>query len=151
MNEQPFRPVLRTQADVEKFWISICHPLGWRRHDLWAVIVDGSGRPLPVVQDLRDRPVEVDDEVVRGLVEVWRLVRDDLDPQARIAVLLCRPGPDAIVRTDREWAGAITAEAVSAGIPLEVVHLASDVAIRPIPLDDVTMAAGSGSAPRIDP
>lgn len=137
MKKMPFRPVLRTQADVESFWIEICRPLGWARHDLWFVMVDADGRPLPIVQDFRDRPEEVDVEVVRGLVHVWRLLRDEHIPGGRFAVLLCRPGPATVQHSDREWVVAISEEAAAAGVPLEVIHVASDVAIRPLPLDDV--------------
>ena len=137
MTTSSFRPVLCTQADVAKFWTEICHPLGWARHDLWFVIVGADGRPLPVVQDVRDRPSQVDPEIVRGLVEVWRRVREELAPDGSIAVLLCRPGSSAVEAGDREWARAITAEAAAARVRLEVIHVASDVAITPLPLDEV--------------
>jgi hypothetical protein len=137
MTTRPFRPVLRTQADVERFWTTICHPLGWTRHDLWFVIVDADGRPLPSVQDIRDVPVEVDREAVGGLMDLWRHLRDELAPGCSFAVLLCRPGPAVLQHSDRAWAGALAAASADADIPLEVVHVASDDAIIPLPLDAV--------------
>jgi hypothetical protein len=134
--KEPYRPILRTQADVATFWTEICRPLGWARHDLWFVMVDAERRPLPLVQDVRDRPVEVDPEMVRGLVDVWRHVRDDLVPDGSFAVLLCRPGSEVVQPTDRQWASAIASEAAAAGVPLEMIHVASDEAIRPLALDD---------------
>ena len=134
---QAIHRVLCTQADVEKFWTEICHPLGWARHDLWFVIVGADRCPLPLVQDVRDRPPEVEPELVQNLVEVWRRVREELVPDGTIAVLLCRPGSAAVSAGDRAWAGAITAEAAVAGVPLEVIHVASDEAITPLPLDAV--------------
>jgi hypothetical protein len=137
MTHRTFRPKLATQADVERFWTRICHPLGWDRHDLWFVLVDADGRPLPVVQDVRDRPVTVDPEVVRNLVDLWRRVCEELLPNGSIAVLLCRPGSAAVDPSDRDWAAAISAEAAAARVPLEIIHVASDVAITPLPLDEV--------------
>ena len=137
MTQESFRPKLATQADVERFWTRICHPLGWERHDLWFVLVAADGRPLPIVQDVRDRPVAVDPEVVRNLVDLWRRVCEELVPDGSIAVLLCRPGSAAVDASDREWATAITTEAAAAGVPLEIIHVASDVAITPLPLDAV--------------
>lgn len=137
MTNQAIRRVLRTQADVETFWTEICHPLGWARHDLWFVVVGADRRPLPLVQDVGDRPQEVDPDLVRDLVEVWRRVREELLPDGSIAVLLCRPGSAAVSAGDRAWASAITAEAASAGVALEVIHVASDEAITPLPLDAV--------------
>jgi hypothetical protein len=137
MTTGPFRPVLRTQADVASFWTRICHPLGWTRHDLWFVIVDADGRPLPVVQDVQGLSVEVEPDVVESLVEVWRRVRDDLVPGGSIAVLLCRPGAAVVQPSDREWTAALVTAASDADVPLEVVHVASDDAIVPLPLDAV--------------
>lgn len=137
MTKKNFRPVLRTQADVERFWTTICHPLGWERHDLWFVLVGADGRPLPIVQDVRDLPGAVDPDFVRSLVGVWRRVREEVVPDGSFAVLLCRPGPAAIQAGDRDWARALSAEAAAAGVPLEVIHVASDVAITPLPLDEV--------------
>lgn len=137
MTHRTFRPKLATQADVERFWTRICHPLGWDRHDLWFVLVDADGRPLPVVQDVRDRPVAVDPGIVGNLVELWRRVCEELVPGGSIAVLLCRPGSAKVDESDRAWATAITTEATAAGVPLEIIHVASDAAITPLPWDAV--------------
>ncbi|GAB7003150.1 hypothetical protein JCM18899A_06210 [Nocardioides sp. AN3] len=136
MSIQPFQPVLRTQADVESFWRRICHPLGWTRHDLWFAMIGADGRPLPILHDVRDRPVEVDPSAVRSLVELWRRLEAEHAPGGRIAVLLCRPGAEAIQASDRLWARAIATEAATLGVALEVIHVASDEAIRPLVLDD---------------
>ena len=68
---------------------------------------------------------------------MWRRVREELLPEGRLVVLLCRPGPATVQPGDRDWARAIMAEAAAAGVPLEVVHVAGDVAITPLPLDEV--------------
>jgi hypothetical protein len=64
-------------------------------------------------------------------------VCEELVPNGSIAVLLCRPGTASVDASDRAWAVAISAEAAAAGVPLEVIHVASDVAITPLPLDAV--------------
>ena len=39
MTDQPFAPVLRTQADVEQMWRRLMTPLGFPGCSLWMVVV----------------------------------------------------------------------------------------------------------------
>ena len=38
---------------------------------------------------------------------------------------------------DRDWAGAIYQATDAAGVPVEVIHLATDDTLVPIPMDEV--------------
>jgi hypothetical protein len=62
----------------------------------------------------------------------------DVEPQGRWALLMSRPGPGPCAEADRAWAGGLYATLRRCGIPHDVLHLASDDDIAPIPLDDVT-------------
>jgi hypothetical protein len=137
MTEKTIQPVLRSQADVEKFWTTICHPLGWRTPALWVVLVDAEGEPFPSVQQIDDLPQTPDEAAIGHLVEGCRSLLDEFDPGGRVALLLCRPGGPSVTAFDQQWTRALVHGAHRAGVELEVVHVASDVAIRPLPLDEV--------------
>jgi hypothetical protein len=132
-----FRPVLRTQADVERFWTTICRPLGWRTPELWVVLVDGEGRPFPSVQQITDLTDAPDEVAVARLLTGCRRLLDELDPGGRAAMLLCRPGPRVTTAFDRAWRAALAEAARREGVEMEVMHVASDATITPLPLDSV--------------
>jgi hypothetical protein len=136
MTEQTFRPVLRTQADVEKFWTTICHPLGWRTRELWVVLVDEDGEPFPSVHQISDLPEVPDEQAIGQLLAGCRGLLEEFDPGGSVALLLCRPGDRSVTAADRSWTAALARAARAGGVVLEVVHLASDVAILPVPMDE---------------
>jgi hypothetical protein len=136
MTEQTFRPVLRTQADVEKFWTTICHPLGWRTRELWVVLVDEDGEPFPSVHQISDLPEQPDDGAVDHLLVGCRSLLEEFDPGGSVATLLCRPGDRSVTDSDRAWASALTRSARADGVVLEVLHVASDTGITPVPMDE---------------
>lgn len=136
MTEQTFRPVLRTQADVERFWTTICHPLGWRTRELWVVLVDEDGEPFPSVHQVGDLPEQPDAAALADLVAGCRRLLEEFDPGGSVATLLCRPGDRSLTDADRAWAAALARVAREAGVVLEVVHVAGDAGITPVPMDE---------------
>lgn len=135
MTKETFRPVLRTQADVEKFWTEICHPLGWRTPELWVVLVDSNGEPFPSVQQVAELPEKPDEVAVGNLVMICRDLLGEFAPGGRVATLLCRPGTGFPTVFDKAWARALRDASRREGVELEVVHVATDVAITPLPMD----------------
>ena len=133
MTETPFRPLLRTQADVEQMWRRLMTPLGFRACSLWMVVIEGE-RPVPKIMEFAEMPAspeEGDSEAIAGLLE--RLA----DADTRFAFLRSRPGggrPDA---TDRAWARALYDAGRLAGARLDVVHLAHDHDVYPLAIDDL--------------
>jgi hypothetical protein len=133
MTEEPFRPVVRTQIDLERLWRRLMSPLGFSGHTLWMVVIQND-RPVPQVMEIveADEPPEADDVVTfAGLLE--HLVM----PGLRFAFLRSRPGrgrPDA---NDRAWARALHDAGRRAGAVVDVVHLAHDDDVLPIVLDDL--------------
>lgn len=131
------RPVLRTQAEVARFWTTICQPLGWRTPELWVVLLDAEGEPFPSIHQIAELPNSPDEAAVAHLLTGCRMLLEELDPGGRVAMLLCRPGPALPTAFDRAWRGALADAARREGVELEVVHVASDAAITPLPLDAV--------------
>ena len=128
----PYRPVLRTQTDVQAMWRHLIQPLGFGRRSLWLVVIDDEGRPLPAMTEIADcDPWPPDD-----FVEAFGGLLAQLAP-ARIAVLCSRPGHGPATEADLAYARAVHAAASSAGVDLEPVHLAHDEAIVCIAPDDL--------------
>jgi hypothetical protein len=133
----PYRPVIRNQAELEVAWRHLIRPLGFDRRRLWLLMIDADNRPVPAMTEVTDLPQTPDDETTDGLGQVL----GHLPPPGeygRWALLLSRPGAHATDESDRLWAGALYDTLRRHGIPHDVVHLATDSKIVPIPLDEVT-------------
>lgn len=136
-DNSPYRPLLRSQADVQEMWSTLMRPLGWRRPALWFALVDEDDRPLPVLNEVDELPPDLDEEMVAHLAVVLRAVLDEFAPTGRVALLYCRPGRGGLRPEDHRIAAALYAGCRAGGVPLEVVHLATDDLVRPLPLDEV--------------
>lgn len=135
--EKPFAPVLHTQADVEHAWRMLVQPLGWSERRLWFMLVGADGVPLPLMSEVDALPADIDDDAVRDMVWLWRMLLDEFAPEGRVALLLCRPGTGAPTCDDRALASVLYDACRAGGVPTEVVHLATDVAFHPLPADEV--------------
>ncbi|WP_151083370.1 hypothetical protein [Nocardioides cynanchi] len=133
MTDEPFRPALRTQADLERMWRALMSPLGFRGHSLWMVVIQDD-QPVPQLMEIVEASAPPDPEEVESFA---RLLEHLAMPGLRFAFLRSRPGrgrPDA---TDRAWARALRDAGRRAGAGVDVVHLAHDDDVLPIALDDV--------------
>jgi hypothetical protein len=136
MTEEPFRPVVRTQIDLERMWRRLMSPLGFGGHTLWMVVIQDD-RPVPQVMEIVEagEPPKVEDVVsFAGLLE--RLAM----PGLRFAFLRSRPGSGRPDPVDRAWARALHDAGRRAGAVVDVVHLAHDDDVLPIVLDDLLAA-----------
>ncbi len=133
MNDQPFRPLVRSQVDLERMWRAMMSPLGFSGHTLWLVVIQDD-RPVPRVMEIVEAgvPPEADD------VDAFARVLEQLvGPGTRFAFLRSRPGggrPDAL---DRAWARALYDAGRQSGAVIDVVHLAHDHDVLPIAVDDL--------------
>jgi hypothetical protein len=64
---------------------------------------------------------------------------DELVPGGRVACLPSRPGRAAVTDDDRAWASGLYDACRRAGLPAEVVHLATDEELFPLPLDELSL------------
>lgn len=134
---EPFAPTLQSQSDVEQMWRTIMRPLGWRRRALWFALVGPDDRPVPQLCEVEDLPEIVDAAGHAAAARLWRDLLADLMPGGRVAALLARPGCGGPGRCDRLFADGMYAACREAGVPLEVLHLATDDDIWPLPADEV--------------
>jgi hypothetical protein len=136
-DREPFAPILLSQSDVEQMWRAVMRPLGWSRRALWFFLVTPEDRPLPRICEVADLPDEVDDEGHAADAELWRDLLADLVPGGRVALLLVRPGAGGPTPADRAFAEGVYTACRRVGVPLEVIHLATDEEIWALPADEV--------------
>ncbi len=136
-DQMPFRPLIRTQVDLEQAWRRLMEPLGFSRHSIWMMLVDGDDRPIPRITEIEGADEPPEPEEVDGLAELLRRLHADVAPHARFAFLRSRPGGGGINPHDRGWAQALYDAARLARVPIEVIHLANDHELVPMPMDDL--------------
>ena len=139
-DNQPFRPLIRTQADLEHAWRHLMEPLGFGDHSIWMMLVGANDRPIPQLNEIAGAVTPPDPEEVDGLAELLRRLSRDVSPRARFAFLRSRPGSGGPNPDDLGWAQALYDAARLAHVPIEVVHLANDHELVPIPMDDLPAA-----------
>lgn len=131
-----YEPVLTTQAQLEDAWRELMGPWSFGGHSVWMMLICDD-RPLPQlteIEEAEDPPHAHQDD---GLATLLRHLDRELAPGFRVAFLRSRPGKDVVTDADRAWASSLYASARRAGVPCEVVHLATRGSVRPIPADVV--------------
>lgn len=134
-----YHAIIRTPADLERMWRTLIGPLGFGGHSLWLTVLECDGRTTPVITEITDVvsvPGASDRSHLGGVV---RLLVEELVPGGRAAFLRTRPGRDGVSDDDRAWAAALYAVSRETGAPVEVVHVANDVMLAPVPTDGLRL------------
>lgn len=138
---ETFRPTIRSQADLERAWRTVMEPLGFSSRSMWLMFIAPDDRPLPRLGQVDELP---DDLAPEELDDFAGFLRDHPAAEgARVAILLTRPGPGGLTHADRQWAAGVHAACVRAGVVTEVLHVATDTHLLPVPLDDLTRPASA--------
>jgi hypothetical protein len=130
----PFRPVVRSQSDLEAVWKELGGPWGFGGHSLWLLVIDADDRPFPQITEITEAFEPPDDGMVDSLAAFIGELSKDGD---RFAFLRSRPGHGGLTANDRAWARALYEAGRRAGVPLEVVHRACDHDLVAVPMDEV--------------
>ncbi len=134
MNDHPYRPTVRTQADLEQVWRDLMHPLGFAGASIWMLRLEPDGRAVPRLLEIAEAELAPDEpEAFAALLEDL----DSADPGGSYAFLRSRPGGSGVTDDDRAWAGFLHTAGRLGGVRLEVVHLATDTDVVPLPLDEI--------------
>lgn len=138
MNE-PYRPTVRNQADLEEVWRHLMQPLGFVRHSIWMMLIEADDRPVPQLTEI-DTDEMPPSDVGESLADLFAHL---LAPGSaeRLAFLRSRPGRGGVAAGDRAWARCLYDACRTAGVGCEVVHLATDVDVLPLPFDAVGLPA----------
>jgi hypothetical protein len=133
----PFQPVIRTQADLERAWRTLMEPLGFSSSSVWLMLIGADDRPLPHITEIDDAADPPSPEQAEGLASMLQTLLDDVAPGGRWAFLRSRPGRAGITEVDRAVAQAMLGACHAAGVPVDVMHLATDDDLRPLVADDL--------------
>lgn len=143
MTDSPFRPVIRTQSDLQQAWRRLMGPWSFSGPSIWMMLIEDDA-PIPQITEISEATDPfVPGDGMEGFVDLLRLLADEVAPGARFAFLRSRPGQGFLTGEDRAWAQALYAAARRADVPCEMVHLATRGAISPIPWDEVAGAASA--------
>ena len=126
----PYRPTIRSQADLIEAWRHLIRPLGFHRRSVWLLLIDSDDRPTPVMTEVTDLPDAPDAEVTDGFGHMLGDLLQHVDPAGRWALLLSRPGARPTDEMDRAWAGALYDTVRARGIRHDTIHLATDDEIK---------------------
>ena len=134
----PFRPVVRSQSDLESVWKHLMGPhsidQGFGGHSLWLLVIDSDDRPFPQITEITGAVEPPDDEMVSSIATFLDGLADE---GRRFAFLRSRPGHGGLTDHDRAWARSLYDAGRRAGVPLEVVHRACDHDLVAVPMDEV--------------
>ena len=144
MDKPPFRPTIRTQADLEKAWRHLMSPLGFSGYSVWMMVIEPNHQPVPHLTQIEDAELPPDANEESGFADFLRAVADDaLEPGSRMAFLISRPGRNGAGERDRTWAARLYGACRKARLPCETVHLATDDVLMPLPLDELDASASA--------
>jgi hypothetical protein len=133
MTSETSRPLVSTQSDLEQMWRRLMTPLGFSTCSLWMVVVERH-RPSPKILEIVELSEAPDEEDAEAIA---RLLEHLAEPDLSFAFLLSRPGGGRPNAADHAWARALYDACRRGGARVEVVHLAHDHDVYPLPLDDV--------------
>jgi hypothetical protein len=141
---ETFRPTLRTQADLEQTWRRLMEPLGFSGSSIWMLLVGPDDRPFPQITQIEECDAPPTPDQLAGFAEMVRdLLGDVAPPGGRWAFLRSRPGGPGVTDLDRAWARALLDACRDRDVPTEVMHLATDVDVVPLPYDELAQAPGA--------
>lgn len=132
-----FHAQIRTQSDLEQAWRTLMGPLGFGGHSVWLIMLEPDGTTTPMIMEITESDEPIDEAMQANLAEFLRLATTEIVPDGRVAFLRTRPGRDGLSAADRAWAQVLYAACHLAEVRHEVVHVANDVMLQPLPLDDL--------------
>lgn len=131
--------VVRSQSDLLRLWRALMGELGFTRTSTWVLHLDDEDRPtrrLLQIDDCAGEPVREDLDSLTSL-----LLRVAGSPPGRWVFLRSRPGRHGPDASDRAWARELSQACRRAGVASDVVHLATDQRLVPLPADDLPASA----------
>lgn len=129
------RPMIHSQADLESVWRTLMSPLGFGRETLWLMFIDPEGEAIAQLTELEDAGEPPGPDQARALAGFLGHFGGVEGGGLRVAFLRSRPGNQTPDDRDRAWASILYDVCREAELPCEVVHLATDRDIYPMPLD----------------
>lgn len=137
-SREPYSPILATDADVTTMWRTLISPLGWHTRRVYFMLVDPDGRPHSQLVEVDEMPETFGAEDATRFVEFLSLLVGDLGGDScSTALMFARPGGGGLTDDDRTMCRELYDAARAADVRLELLHVATDTAIIPAPMDEV--------------
>jgi len=137
MSDTPYAPVIRSQADLEDVWRHLMGPLGFSGHSLWLMFVQPDGVPLPHLSQVEDCVTPPTAVEQANFVALLKTLRREMRKDERLVFLRSRPGRGGAGPDDLAWARSLYDACRTADVQTDVVHLATDDTLVPLPMDEV--------------
>lgn len=141
MDETIFDTPIRTQADLERLWRELMEPLGFGGMSIWLMLIGPDYIAIRQLTQIEDAVEPPDAEQLAGFGAMLDRLRDEMARGGRWAFLRSRPGGGGSTETDRSWARGLHQACRAGAVPTEVVHLATDHDLVPMPMDDLAEAS----------
>ena len=146
-------PPVHTQADLERLWRQLMEPLGFADRTIWLMLIEADGTPIKQLTQFGEPPVAPSARDRASVRDVLASLGAEMGAGSdraglRMAFLLSRPGRGRARRNDRFWAELLYAACRDAGLPCEVVHLATDDTLMALPPDELDLR-GLGEPGRV--
>lgn len=129
-------PPVHTQSDLLAVWRQLMQPLGFGGSSVWMLRIQRDRTFVPQIVEIAETEGPPAPDRTEDLAEVLRLLDED-DPGHAYAFLRSRPGAGGPDADDRAWAAFLYDAGRVAGVEVEVVHLATDTDVVPLPLDEI--------------
>ncbi|MGB0102472.1 MAG: hypothetical protein WBP61_19495 [Nocardioides sp.] len=134
-----YEPIIDSQSALLATWQHLMQPLGFAGHSIWLLRIGPDRRAVPHLVEIADSEVLPSGEEAAGFAEVLRLL-DAGEVGGSFGFLRSRPGPGVVRADDRAWAAFLYDAGRVAGVDVEVVHLATDESVVPLPLDEIGLS-----------
>ena len=131
------RLTLHSQADLHRMWQLLMRPLGFTRTSIWLSLIGPDRRPIKFLVEFDDLPASPSAQDAAALMEMLAELLSRDGAGCSVALLVTRPGGPSLTPADRTLAGHLVAAARLRGVPLEPLHVASDVAVVAVAPDDL--------------
>ena len=110
----PFRPVVRSQSDLETAWKHLMGPPtrdgGFGGHSLWLLVIEDD-HPFPQITEITEAVEPPDEEMVASVATFLSGLAGE---GRRFAFLRSRPGHGGLTADDRAWARSVRKRRCSA-------------------------------------
>lgn len=132
---------LVSDRDLHAFWRMIKGPFGFSEPQAFAVVIDGEGRPIPGLINVKEWPQRFESELCESLAERLAEVIEGYELAVSCAVMWARPGEDVFTPLDRQWCHAFVTALRDRGLGRWPVHRANDHRVRTVTGDDLDWEA----------
>jgi len=112
-------------------------PLGFGRPRLWIAFLEPDNMMSAQLTQIEDIPRSADSKMCGSLLEMCRHVVGRKGAGGSVAMLLTRPGRNAMDDADRSWARCLTSAADHLSVSMWPVHFANDLELRVFAPDDL--------------